>query len=411
MLTIAAVVFGLGAVIFAHEAGHFLLARLARIPVARFSIGFPPRLFGFKLWGTEFVVGAIPLGGYVKMGWEGEDPPDRIGWARRLLSTAGGPIANAILAVGLLIVVLSVIGQDYSVFSNIVGPGSNSLGLAEGDTVVSVGGNPTPDFIAVSRAMQEEPGGVLVAGTAAGRIEVRYSVAREEAPGFQPFIAPVIGECFIGMPAYESGLEEGDTLISVDGVPLASWNDLVVSVTAGHEMELVYSRGGGRDTVVLSPEIVDGRAMIGATPLTAVEKVRVPLGQALSLSAAYVVEFVGTVYEGLASAFTRPREFVDQTGGPVYIAELLGQQAGFGIGRLLQTMAMISLAIMVFNLLPIPILDGGQMVLQLIEGVRGRPLSSKGQMIAQQIGVGILLALFALIMWNDLSRLFLRLVR
>jgi len=404
------VIGSLAVIIFVHEFGHFLVAKLSGLPVERFSIGFPPHLVRLRLGKTEYCLGAIPLGGYVKvdLGVSGEA---RSGtpWPLRLMTAVAGSAANFVFAAMLLFVVLTFVGQDISRYPNVVGPVSNMLGLAVGDTIVAVNGRPVSDFAEVSFAMQDSLSGTLTVGTGSGRREVAWALREEALPGFQPFLKPVVGECLVGMPAYEAGIRQGDSIVAVDGAPVLSWVDLLQSVRADNSrLEIAFTRQGMPDTAWVTPILVDGVPRIGVLARTLTERVSYPAGRAFLFSVSAVAGGVVDFYGSLLSAFRRPREFVDLSGGPVYMAEALGQQAEFGLSRLLEAVAAISIAIMCFNLLPVPLLDGGQALFILIEGIRGRPLSGKGLQVAQQAGLLVILLLFALIMWKDLSRLFLR---
>jgi regulator of sigma E protease len=409
-MTALAVVASLALIIFVHELGHFLAAKLSGLPVERFSIGFPPHLLKVRRGGTEYCIGVIPLGGYVKvdLGTSGEAVSAKP-WPLRLLTAAAGSVANFVFAVLVLFSVLAFVGQDVSSYPNVVGPVENRLGLAEGDTILAVNGNPVSDFATVVFAMQDSASGTLTVGTPAGRRDVPWSLYPDELPGFEPFISPVVGECLVGMPAYESGMRQGDSLVSVNGVEIHSWIDLLDQVR-GEEavLSIVFVREGSLDTATVTPMLVDGSPMIGVIARTLTQKVVYPAGEAFLFSVSAVAGGVTGFYGSLLSAFSRPREFVEMSGGPVYMAEALGQQAEFGISRLLEAVAYISIAVLCFNLLPIPLLDGGHVVLILIEGIRGRPLSGKKVQLAGQIGLLLILLLFTLIMWKDISRLFLR---
>jgi regulator of sigma E protease len=409
-MTAFMVVAALAMIIFVHELGHFIAAKLARLPVDRFSIGFPPHILKLRLGKTEYCLGAIPLGGYVKvdLGTSGEGRSDSP-WPLRLITAAAGSAANFLFAILVLFLVLAVVGQDISIYPNVVGPVPNQLGLSAGDTILAVNGRVVADFAEIAFAMQGNPSGTLTVGTGSGRREVPWSLPPEALPGFEPFIEPVVGECLVGMPAYEAGLRQGDSLVSVDGFPVGNWIDLLDRVrSAEASLEIVFTRNGSLDTAYVRPVLSEGLPRIGVVARTVTQRMVYSPGRAFLYAVSGVAQGVVGFYGSLLSAFARPREFVDMSGGPVYMAEALGQQAGFGLSRLLEAIAIISIAIMCFNLLPIPLLDGGHVAFILIEGIRGKPLSGKGIQIAQQTGLLIILLLFALIMWKDLSRLFLR---
>lgn len=415
MLTALAAIAGFGAIVFFHELGHFVAARISGLPVERFSIGFPPHIVKIKGPRTEYCIGAIPLGGYVKvdLGTSGETSPESP-WYLRLLTAACGPLFNLLLAAMLFFIVLAVVGQDISVFSNVVGPGGNTLGLAEGDTVLAVNGTVTADFSSVVSEMRSAPAGGLLAGTDSGRVSVDYSFAGEEdIPGFVPFIPPVIGESIIGLPAYEAGMRAGDSVVAVDGIPVSSWADMLARVeeSGGSEMNFAFLRDDSIYTARLEPMEIEGRYRVGVVAMTTTETLRYPVPEALLYSVKASLGGTVMIFRTLAMVFTRPEELVAMSGGPIFVAETLDQEAGKGLGRLLEAVAGISLAVMCFNLLPIPILDGGQMLMLLYEGVTRKRLSGRAFQVVQQVGLLLILLLFVLIMWRDIARLFLRVNR
>lgn len=412
MLTVLAAIAGFGAIIFFHELGHFVAARLSGLPVERFSMGFPPHIVKIRGRKTEYCIGAIPLGGYVKvdLGTSGETAPDSP-WFLRLLTAACGPLFNLLLAIVLFFLVLAVVGQQVSVFSNVVGEGGNLLGLAPGDTVLAVNGVPTADYAAVAAAMSGDLSGEITVGTDSGRVTAAYGLGGlEETPGFVPMLPPVVGESLIGMPAYEAGIRAGDSVLTVDGSTVGSWSDLLgmVEGSRGREMTIRYMRDGSVYTASLRPVEIEGMVRIGVVASTPVTNLRYPVPAALLYSVKSATGGAVMIFRSLATVFSRPRELVEMSGGPIFVAETLDQEAGKGLGRLLEAVAGISLAVMCFNLLPIPILDGGQMLLLLYEGIKRRRLSGRAIQVMQQVGVLFILALFVLIMWRDVARLFLR---
>lgn len=412
MLTVLAAIIGFGAIIFFHELGHFVAARLSGLPVERFSMGFPPHIVKIRGRKTEYCIGAIPLGGYVKvdLGTSGETAPDNP-WYLRLITAACGPLFNLLLAIVLFFLVLAVVGQQVSVFSNVVGEGGNLLGLAPGDTVLAVNGVPVADYSATALLMSENLSGEITVGTDSGRIDSAYDLGgAEEAPGFTPMLPPVIGESLIGMPAYEAGIRAGDSVLTVDGIPAGSWSDLLgmVESARGREMTIEYARSGTVYSARLRPVEIEGMVRIGVVAMTPVTTLRYPVPEAVLYSVRSAAGGAIMIFRSLATVFSRPRELVEMSGGPIFVAETLDQEAGKGLGRLLEAVAGISLAVMCFNLLPIPILDGGQMLLLLYEGVTRKRLSGRAIQVMQQVGVLFILALFVLIMWRDVARLFLR---
>ena len=412
LIKILAVGFGIGIIILFHELGHFLMSKAVGLHVERFSIGFPPHIWKRKHGDTEYCVGAIPLGGYVKvdLGTSGENVSD-IPWYRRSMVVLAGPFANLVLTALLIFAVLGVIGRDFPVQSSVAGSAPNQLGLARGDTVLVVNGVTVNDYDDTIELLYLEPSGKLLVGTVTGRRVVEYSLSDPESPAFIPFIQPVIGEAAIGMPGFEAGLREGDSLVSIDGNEIFTFSDLQRSVqnyTGQGGLEIGFIRDGSPGTALVEPLEFDGVRRIGIVAAGESVTVRLPLFRALVVSGVAAVEGVGSFYGGLIKLFARPASLMQMSGGPVYVAETLGQQAGFGLARLLETISYISLAIMGFNLLPVPILDGGQFIFLLLEGIRGKPLSRRGIQIAQQAGLILILALFSAIVISDIHRVITR---
>lgn len=406
--SVLAVVLGLGVIILIHELGHFLVAKAAGMEVERFSIGFPPHVVKLRRGDTEYCIGAIPLGGYVKvdLGTSGSTVSDVSPW-KRMLVVLAGPGSNLLLTAFLFFLVLGVTGRSVSLLPAVSSSGEGALGLAAGDTLLAVNGQPVDSYTDAYVALSSAPSGTISVGTSSGRVSRGYSIDPDEAPGFMPLIPPVVGEAPVGMPAHTAGLREGDTLLAVDGRPVAGWNEMVEMVrsSGGGELSLEVSRGGVRDTVSLVPVETEGVWRVGLLPATRQVVERLPILSAALSGAELAVRGAAEYYSTLFRLFSRPRELYQSSGGPVYVAQTLSQQASYGLSRLLETVAVISLAVMVFNLLPIPILDGGQLIFLACEAFRGRPLPKRTIQVAQQVGLFVIMLLFVVILQKDISRL------
>jgi len=405
MLSVLAIVFGLGVIVFFHEIGHLLMAKAVGLDVPRFSLGFPPHIFKKKIGKTEYCIGLIPLGGYCKvnLGTTGETV-ERVSWFRRILVALAGPFANLVLTALILITVFGIVGWDIDIIPAVVGDADNSLGLGVGDTVVSVNGSPVSDYYDMLGAMYSDSSGTMTVGTLSGRIEVEFSSPLDSVP-FVPLIPLIIGEAMIGFPAYESGIREGDSIAAIDGEPVRIWRNFQQKVTAAtEELTIEFYRDGILDTAYVTPKIYDGSILTGVRIELPSERVRLPFFKSIveGVSAAGS----GTVYvcTTLFRLFSKPAELAESSGGPIYVAETLGQQARSGLPDYLYTIASISLAIMIFNLLPIPVLDGGHVVILAVEGIRGKPLSKRNIQLIQQTGMILILMIFLLIVFKDISR-------
>ncbi len=405
MLSVLAIVFGLGIVVIFHEMGHLLMSKAVGLDVPRFSIGFPPHIFKRKFGKTEYCIGVIPLGGYCKvnLGTTGE-PVSDVSWLKRALVALAGPLANLVLTALILVLIFGVVGWDVDIAPAVVGNMDNALGLCTGDTVISVNGFPVSDYYDMLDRMYADTGGTLVVGTASGRLEVMYSPLGGSLP-FHPLIPVVIGEAMVGFPAYESGIRAGDSIVTIDGEPVRIWYDFQSLVTGTtEELVIEFYRDGSKDTSYVTPGVYDGRILTGVTVMLPSNRIRLPLFKSITEGVRSAGEGTVFVCTTLFKLLKKPSELADSSGGPIYVAETLGQQARSGLPSYLYTIASISLAIMIFNLLPIPVLDGGHIAILVIEGIRGKPISKKNVQIIQQTGMILILMIFLLIVFKDISR-------
>lgn len=405
MLSVIAVIVGLGLIVFFHELGHFAVSKAVGLPVERFSIGFPPFIFRKKMGDTEYCIGAVPLGGYVKVDLGvGSGTVSPVKWWKRSLVVIAGPLMNLVLAALLMFTVLGVTGTEIPVTQPVVGS-VHIEGLETGDRVLSVSGTPVEDWNELYQAVEEMSTGEFLIQRGDEQVRVPYSLSEDSIPGFTPLI-PTIVESSVGMPAYEAGIRSGDSITAVNGVPLVDFAQLQheVSINQGRFIEVVYTRSGAADTAWVEPMDYQGRQIIGVTSMGETRTMRLPLFRALQIGTSAALQGAVSFYAGLVKLIASPVQLVEMSGGPVFVAETLGQQAGFGISRFLETIAYFSLAIMGFNLIPLPVLDGGQFLFILFEGVRGKPASPKVIQTAQQIGIFVLLILFAAVIFRDVSR-------
>ena len=439
----------IGVLVAVHEYGHFWMARRLGIRVLRFSIGF-----GKTLWsrqgadGTEYAFSAIPLGGYVKLLDEREGPVEaaqlsqaysrKSPW-QRILVLLAGPFANFLFAV-LAYWVLFVAGVP--ALKPVLGdikPDSTAAraGLQSGDEIVEVG----DDHVAtregavlaiLDRVMSGEPVRVALRASGGGERETTLEVGADRRaltepgallPGlgfdfWYPTVPAVVGTVVQGSPAERAGLRVGDRILSVDGKATADFLELVdvVQPSPGKTLTFVVERGGARLDVPIEVEGQrDGGRLVGRIGVQPAAGAPVPdemrtrerygvldaAGKAVAKTwgmSTLTVRMIWNVVAGDVS--------VKNLSGPINIAEYAGFSARQGILSFLSFLAVVSVSLFVLNLLPIPILDGGQIVYQLAELVKGRPLSERAQAVGQQIGILLLLVLMSFAFYNDLSRLF-----
>jgi len=428
----------LGILVFVHELGHFCVAKACKVKVLKFSLGFGPRLVS-RTWGeTEYMICAVPLGGYVQMlgeggGEEGEaavlSPEEearsfaRQSVWRRTAIIAAGPIMN--LALPFLVLPLTyLIGVQmpaYLLESPCVGyvmsesAGSRS-GFQPGDCIRAFNGEPVASWEEVNRQ--------LISGIGA---ELHFSVDRNgesfevrvlaedgnpeglQAMGLLPLQSAMIGAVSQGMPADKAGIETGDRIVRIDQAEIHSWYDLrpAIQQAGGEDLEVTVERGGERLSFRLKPVRLedDGDFLIGIIPEQATVSTRFGLIEAVKAGAERAVQLIELTMVFIHKLFAGHIS-TDSIGGPIQVVQIAGQAAQSNLSSILGVLAFLSIQLGILNLLPIPILDGGHLFFNLFEMVRGRPLSLRARETAQQIGLVLLILLMVLAFYNDIMRLF-----
>jgi regulator of sigma E protease len=352
MVSLIAAIFVLGILIIVHELGHFLLAKANGIGVEKFSIGFGPRVWGKKVDETEYLVAAIPLGGYVKM--FGDNPDEEAGAAAiapeksftakpvlaRLSVVAAGPVANLLLAVVIF----------WAVFM---------IGV--------------------------------------------------------PVLMPVVGDVQKDFPAMTAGLAKGDRITAIDGRPIRDWDEMTVVIhdNPGRALAVSVRRGGEALELTVTPRKTTVKnifgedtsvGLIGISPAGETIPRRYGPFESIGMAFERTWEIISLTFIGLAKIFQRVVP-ADSIGGPIMIVQMAGETARLGVMNLIFLVAFLSVNLGIFNLLPIPILDGGHILFFLIEAVRGKPVSVRKREIVQQIGLAILISIFVFASYNDIMRL------
>jgi len=352
-VSIFSLIIVLGVLIFFHELGHFLVARLLGVGVEKFSLGFGPKLVGKMIGITEYRISAIPLGGYVKM--VGESPDSELDPSdipisfthkhvfKRILIVAAGPLFNILLALVIFFGIFQI-------------------------------------------------SGLLI-------------------------LKPGIGEVNEGTPAYMAGLKKDDLVVSIDGVDISSWEDMANAImeSKGKTLAISVLRGDTILTKDVAPEVkqfknifnedVD-RYVIGITASGEVIRKDLNFFQAFSESFIQTYQITALTIKGVVKLFqgtVSPKTL----GGPIMIAQMAGQQAKEGVVNLVFFIALISINLAILNFLPIPVLDGGHLLFFFIEAVKGSPVSVKIREISQQAGIFVLILLMIYVFYNDIARVFL----
>lgn len=433
-VTILSTAFVLGILIFVHELGHFWAARRIGIKVLTFSLGFGPKLLGFRRGETMYKLSAVPFGGYVKMAGEEafEDgysakPGDYMAapWWGRVLMALAGPVANLITAF-LLLSLVGIIGVRLPDFAPLVGTVekgglAESAGVMPGDHVASLGGVPLESWHQLEQSWPQKPvwgaadslALVLRRGGAELRVMVPAAGREDFLGSMGPAIEPELGELVVGAPAYQAGMQKGDLVLAIDGRQVATWDEMRTIIYAHPERTVRLKVRRGADTLFVEvtpmPQQIPGQGTVGvigiSPPSYGSYTVRWPLHQAVFLGAANTLAATVRTYGFLGQLITRPKAASQQLGGFVMIGQMAGQSAKKGLSDLLQLMAVLSVSLFVLNLLPLPVLDGGVIFFSVLEGLRRRPLPAKAQSAIQQVGVTLLLLLVAYTLFNDFSRI------
>ena len=429
MITVLAFLFVLGVLIFVHELGHFLVARFYGVRVLTFSLGFGPKLIKVRRGPTEYCISLIPLGGYVKLAGEtvqdqrtGE--PDEFlsksKWVRCQVYLAG-PLMNLGLAVVVVAVVLSL-GADVPLYQSsppvigtvAAGSAGEAAGLKPGDRVVSVDDKKvdTWDALAIEylpRANQELELGVQRDGQIlkihiTPRASGKYEIGEI---GIGPILRPQFTQVNPGGPADRAGIRRGDVVVALEGTRAVPRDQIIERIRSGsgQPIKLTIERDGEEQDVTVVPESDAGTGMIRVI-LSYFEVKRVDPGpvEALKLSAKQNwgnTVLIGKTLVGLITRETPVRQLM----GPIAIAELSGSAAELGIIELLNLMAMISLNLGLLNLMPVPVLDGGQIAILAWEGLIRRDLSIRAKERILLAGAALIVLLMVTVIYNDISRL------
>ena len=450
LLTILSFAVMVGVLIFVHELGHFMAAKAVGIQVHRFSLGFGKPIVMFRRGETEYCISALPLGGYVKMAGleeegmmgevEGGKPSQSVDPARafdrkplwaRIIVILAGVTMNVLLAYGVFVVRAAGVGLPVSAATQIdsVDAGDLPLGaealasLRFGDRLLRINGDTIRNW------------GDLESGVLHGPVEARIEVA-DRAPlvvhlgdgsvhdrgrilgAVNPLVPPRLGILEPGRPGYRAGLRPGDLIVRANGDTVRSWSAAVAAIwhSPGRALALDVLRGDSLMRVVVTPE--EHHDSVAAAPRPAVygqigvsqnppvQHERVSPGQAVVQGWAYVWDGITGVLHGLQQLVLGKASLRQSLAGPIEIASVSGQVARLGVDWFLDMLALFSINLAVLNLLPIPVLDGGQLVFLLAEGVRRRPLSLELRLRLTQVGFVFLLGLMSLALLNGVFKFF-----
>ena len=462
MLAILAPIIVFGIVIFVHELGHFIAAKLMGVYAPRFSIGFGPALLRHRRGETEYVLAALPLGGYVRMasrhdaetsfiegggenesdalkpGDKGYDPDAMLPFgpkpvpanrwfeskslAARLFIMIAGVTMNIILA----FVVLTTLSLTYGepvIGTRVVGavhslPAAPSLAsLQAGDTIVAVNGAPVRTWSEIAERIGDMAPGTLVLTTNRGKVVI--PVGTPGTPTSQQiigavdfFIAPVIGDVLPGSPAKRAGLQVGDSIVTIANLPVQSWSQLQERVTpsAGSDLPFQVRRGRALLSLTIRPESASQKdpatgtmhavGKIGAAAADPTTRQPIGIADAIVAGARGTWITAGKIVGTVKGLLTREVS-VRQLGGPIAITRASVAAAQSGLESLFFLIALLSVNVAVLNLLPIPILDGGQILINVAESVKGSPFSARTRENILRFGLVAILLIFVMSTFND----------
>ncbi len=443
-------VVAIGVLITFHEYGHYWVARRMGVIVLRFSVGFGPVIWRYqpKNSHTEFVLSAVPLGGYVRMLDESQQevPEEYLPEAfnrqplyKRSAIVAAGPLANFLLA-GILYGLTFMIGTEglRPVIGTLMENGlAAKSGLMVGDEIRTIDGKSNRSwdehhFYLLDKIISEETvvygvendSEVRIVSVNFGDLEEvdLQSSSIDTVIGMYPAtpqIRPIVDRTVAGYPAEAAGLQPGDEIISINNSPVDSWNDLVglISQTNERVLNVRFSRGGIDQEVLLEPRIVErngtrvkqiGIAVNAEQQLRdANATVNLRYGFIESLTRGFETMWSTTALTlKMLAGMVTLQQSADSIGGPIAIAEHAGKAAEAGINNYLTFLALLSVSLGILNLLPIPVLDGGHLMFHAYEAISGSPPTERMLIVANQIGLFLLICLMGFAFYNDLARIF-----
>lgn len=436
-------IIALSLLVVIHEFGHYWVARRCGVKVLRFSVGFGQKLWSKQLKnGTEFVIAALPLGGYVKMLDEREAPVaeaeldqafNRQPLRNRVAIVSAGPIANLLFAVFAywVIMVIGVPGLKPIIDDVTADSPAAMAQLMPGEEIIAVNGEATPTVNSLFQQWLKfaQSGETVTLTIRSTDIETTKqltlpNIGLDDAGSLfrqigiktvQPDMPPILGEIVADSPAEKAGLQTGDELISVNGKQLSSWQGWVALIqsSADEEMSIEILRDGQVQQLNITPAADENNVgRIGAAVNTEGYEIPAELRSELRYGPLAAIpqafsqtwQFSVTTLSGLWGMLVGTVSS-DNLGGPIAIAQFAGDSAQQGFIAFISFLAMISISLGILNLLPVPVLDGGHLLMYFFEWVRGKPLPESVQIQGQKIGLFLILLLMVFAFTNDIARL------
>jgi regulator of sigma E protease len=453
MNTVFLFIIVLGGLIFFHELGHFLVARLFGVGVEKFSLGFGPRIFGKTIGRTDYRLSLIPLGGYVKM--IGDEPsapiePEDLPLsfthkhvAKRSLIVAAGPLFNLLLALLIYAAINYATGLP-SLTPVVRGVKSYSpaaqAGIEPGDRIVKVGQMEITAWRDIQRVLDKSGGAPLeiVYERQAQRKTLTIAPVQVTTKDLfgdsnthydlgiskQSSLAAVVGEVVEGQPAQQAGLKSGDRIVAIDDQRVEQFQILqeIVTQSKGRTLHFTIERGDETVEVDITPVLVKDKNFAGVkqenyrigimfnrgdTPQSEHDIMSIDLNPFEALyEGVKQVWFISDLSVRFFAKMIQGKVGMESVGGPIRIAKMTNEQAKEGLGQLLRFAAAISIQLAILNLLPIPVLDGGHLLFYGIEAILRRPVKTRTREAAQQIGIFVLLLMMIFVFYNDIRFVF-----
>ena len=435
-LSFLAIIFVFGLLVLIHELGHFIAAKLMGVRVERFSIGFPPRLFGKKFGDTDYCISAIPLGGYVKMSGMIDESMDTKStgadyefnskpvWKRIIIITAG-VVMNFLLAIFVLTAVSFIQGERVYPYNEIGEVGDRGvakrIGFSEGDKIIAINSVSVQNLDEILSEFLKNLNNDITFSVQRGDqiVDLHYKKEwfQEKDAEYLDirWIPPAkVGQVLPDMPAAEIGLQKGDQIIEIAGIKISNWQNMtdVIKRHAGDTLNIQWQRKGELFSTLIVPAKIEEEDSLGNVIFEGkigigpyFEHLPVTFFQALSKGFTGTIDLISLNMKGLWWVLTGIKSAKEVIGGPIMIAKLAGDAAALGWETLWRLIAALSAILAFFNILPIPALDGGHLMFLIVEGIIGKPLSTKTKLVIQQIGMAILLTLIIFILYIDIHRL------
>lgn len=436
---IAAGIVLLGILIFVHELGHFCIAKLAGVKVLKFSLGFGPRLISRKWGETEYMICAVPLGGYVQMLGEGGGENGETAelteaemarsFAHRPLRwraaiVAAGPIMNLLLPF-LVLPLVYLVGLQLPAYLDrpacigYVVPGSEGAqaGFTANDCLRAINGDEVPNWEEANKILVGHAGTPLTLTIERGSSLQNMTMQPEnggleglQSLGLLPQQAAIIGSLAPGMPAAAAGMQLDDRIVAIDGAPVFSWYDLkrLIQAGGGVRQNFEIERNGTHLNVSLQAKKADGEEqvyLIGIAPKSDTVFKRFGPVEAFKAGVARTADLIELTLVFIKKLLTG-HVSAKNIGGPITVVQVAGEAARTDLASILSVLAFLSIQLGILNLLPIPILDGGHLFFYATEAIIRRPLSLRAREIAQQVGLILLILLMVLAFYNDIVRIF-----